>query len=255
MRILISLLFIFSALPVKSQTLAQWSQLVNWDGVSHWSRYLRTHPAYQGPNALPVPRVGNGRIDSSFFISAGGSFHFSKGDNTQNYTVYANYCLVKELISMDIYWVPFEYYQLSHAMKEERRIYPQFYYDKKGEGEIHLNTNIQLLKRWRKYIDLKARIGYRFPTGSGFGAARDIDAPGYYFDISFGKPIRHSALTWTGMLGFYSWHIESDKNNQDDAILFGTGLVWDKKAGELRPMWQAILVTWKTAGISLWCFV
>ena len=160
MRIWIFLLFIFSAVPVKSQTLAQWSQLVNWDGVSHWSRYLRTHPAYQGPNALPVPRVGNGRIDSSFFISAGGSFHFSKGDNTQNYTVYANYCLVKELISMDIYWVPFEYYQLSHAMKEERRIYPQFYYDKKGEGEVHLNTNFQILKRWRKYIDLKARIGY-----------------------------------------------------------------------------------------------
>ena len=234
MRIWIFLLFIFSAVPVKSQTLAQWSQLVNWDGVSHWSRYLRTHPAYQGPNALPVPRVGNGRIDSSFFISAGGSFHFSKGDNTQNYTVYANYCLVKELISMDIYWVPFEYYQLSHAMKEERRIYPQFYYDKKGEGEIHLNTNFQLLKRWRKYIDLKARIGYRFPTGSGFGAARDIDAPGYYFDISFGKPIRHSALTWTGMLGFYSWHIESDKNNQDDAILFGTGLVWDKKSWRIE---------------------
>jgi hypothetical protein len=32
------------------------------------------------------------------------------------------------------------------------------------------------------------------------------------------------------MLGFYSWHIESDKNNQDDAILFGTGLLWDKNS-------------------------
>jgi hypothetical protein len=190
MRFIISLLFVLSTVCVQSQTLAQWSQLVQWDGVSHWSRYIKTFPAYQGPNALPVPRVGNGLIDSSFFISAGGSFHFSKGDNTQNYTVYANYCLVKELISMDIYWVPFEYYQLSHAMKEERRIYPQFYYDKKGEGELHLNTNFQILKRWKKYINLKARIGYRFPSGSGFGAARDIDAPGYYFDrfIDINRP-------------------------------------------------------------------
>lgn len=228
MRICIILVFFFLSQGVRAQTLAQWAQLVHWDGVSHWSRYILTQPAFQGPNALPVPRMGNGTIDSSFSISATGNFHFSKGDNTQNYAVYANYCLVKDLISFDIFWVPFEYYQLSHAMKEERHIYPQFYYDKKGEGELHLNTNFQILKRWKKYISLALRIGYRFPTGSGFGAARDIDAPGYYFDISFGKPINHSALKWTGMLGFYSWHIESDKNNQDDAILFGTGLEWNK---------------------------
>lgn len=234
MRICFLSVFFFCSLSGNTQTLAQWSQTVNWDGVSHWSRYIRTFPAYQGPNALPVPRVGNGTVDSSFFVSAGGNFHFSKGDNTQNYTVYANYCLVKELISMDIYWVPFEYYQMSQAIKEERHIYPQFFYDNKGEGELHLNANIQLMKRWRKYIHLALRMGYRFPTGSGFGAARDIDAPGYYFDLSFGKPINHSALKWVGMLGFYSWHIESDRNNQDDAILFGTGLEWNKNTWRLQ---------------------
>ncbi|MBU9936630.1 MAG: hypothetical protein KTQ13_08270 [Ferruginibacter sp.] len=234
MRIWFVLLFFSCSPGGHAQTLVQWSQLVHWDGVSHWSRYLRTQPAYQGPNALPVPRVGNGSIDSIFFVSAGGNFHFSKGDNTQNYTVYANYCLVKELISMDIYWVPFEYYQMSQAIKEERHIYPQFFYDNKGEGELHLNTNIQLMKRWRKYIHLALRMGYRFPTGSGFGAARDIDAPGYYFDLSFGKPNNRSALKWVGMLGFYSWHIESDKNNQDDAILFGTGLEWNKNTWRLQ---------------------
>jgi hypothetical protein len=228
MRIWVLLVFLFWGQAAGSQTLAQWSQLVNWDGVSHWSRYMRTHPAYQGPNALPVPRVGNGSIDSSFFVSATGNFHFSDGDNTQNYAVYANYCLVKEFISMDIYWVPFEYFQTTHAKKEERHISPQFYYDKKGEGELHLNTNFQVMKRWRKFIQLALRMGYRFPMGSGFGAARDIDAPGYYFDLSFGKPINHSALKWIGMLGFYSWQIESDKNNQDDAILFGTGFEWNK---------------------------
>lgn len=234
MRRSLTLFLLLSTAYVKSQTLAQWSQLVQWDGVSHWSRYLKTFPAYQGPNALPVPRIGNGLIDSTFFISAGGSFHFSNGDNTQNYTVYANYCLVKELIAVDIYWVPGEYYQLTHAMKEERRIYPQFYYDKKGEGELHLNANIQLLKRWKKYINLKGRMGYRFPSGSGFGAARDIDAPGYYFDLSFGKPIRRSGFTFVGMLGFYSWHIESDRNNQDDAFLFGGGLQWEKNSWRLE---------------------
>ena len=228
MRVCLILFFLYYSQSGQSQTLAQWSQLVQWDGVSHWSRYILTQPAYQGPNALPVPQVGNGRIDSSFFIGATGNLHYSKGDNTQNVAVYVNYCLVKDFIAMDIFWVPKEMYTLSHAMKEERRISPQFYNDTYGEGELHLNTNFQILKKWKKKISLAARIGYRFPTGSGFGAARDIDAPGYYFDISFGKPIRHSAFIWTGMLGFYSWQIESDKNNQDDAILFGTGLEWNK---------------------------
>ena len=36
------------------------------------------------------------------------------------------------------------------------------------------------------------------------------------------------------MLGFYSWQIESDKNNQDDAILFGTGLEWNKNNWKLQ---------------------
>jgi len=234
MRICFVLISFFLGMPAKSQTLAQWSQVVNWDGVSHWSRYIRTFPAYQGPNALPVPRVGNGIIDSSFYVGVAGNFHFSKGDNTQNITLYANYCLVKDLLSADIVWVPYEHYTLSHAMKEERHISPQFYYDKQGEGELHLNTNIQVLKRWQKFIRLKLRMGYRFPSGSGFGAARDIDAPGYYFDLSFGKPFKNSGLTWTGMLGFYSWQIESDKNNQDDAILFGTGLEWNKNTWKLQ---------------------
>ncbi|MBK8611179.1 MAG: hypothetical protein IPL84_14865 [Chitinophagaceae bacterium] len=224
----------FSSYTAYTQTLSQWSQLVNWDGVSHWSRYIRTFPAYQGPNALPVPTVGNGSIDSSFFIGVTGNFHFSKGDNTQNLRLYANYCVVKDIISMDIFWVPTEYYSTSHEIKEERRIYPQFYNDKQGEGELHLNTNFQLLKKWRKYIHLALRIGYRFPSGSGFGAARDVDAPGYYFDLSFGKPINHTSLTWTGMLGFYSWQIESDKNNQDDALLLGMGLEWNKNSWKIK---------------------
>ncbi|MBK8496462.1 MAG: hypothetical protein IPL50_16735 [Chitinophagaceae bacterium] len=76
MRICFVLLSFFLWIPATSKTLAQWSQVVNWDGVSHWSRYIRTFPAYQGPNALPVPRVGNGLIDSSFYIGASGNFHF-----------------------------------------------------------------------------------------------------------------------------------------------------------------------------------
>jgi hypothetical protein len=234
MRICFVLVFFFLLPEGHAQTFTQWAQTVHWDGVSHWSRYMITLPAYQGPNSLPVPHMSNGSIDSSFSISATCTYHFSDGDHTRNICLYANYCLVKELIAVDAFWVPYEHYTMSQAVKEKRHVFSQFFYDHEATGELQMNTNFQLMNKWKKYIRLALRIGYRFPTGSGFGAARYTDGPGYNFDLSFGKPFNHSALTWTGMLGFYSWQMQSDRHNQDDAFLFGTGMEWNKNNWRIK---------------------
>jgi len=222
------------AIDGEAQTGDWWAQTVNWDGVRHWSRYIITMPAYLGPNALPVPRISNGNADSSSSVSATGSLHFSNGDNTQNITIYANYCLVKNVISFDASWVPYEHFTMSHAIKTTRHVFFIYYYDRHAAGDMHLNTNIQLLNKWRKYIQLALRIGYRFPTGTGLGMARTTDGPGYYFDLSFGKPFHNSSLKWIGMAGFYSWQLISDKHRQNDAFLFGNGLEWNKKSLRLQ---------------------
>lgn len=211
-----------------TQTVDHWAQVVNWDGVSHWSRYMITQPGYQGPNSLPVPRIGNGNSDSSFALGVTGNLHFSSGDNTQNITIYANYPLVKDLVSIDLTWVPYEHYIMSQGIKDKRHVFTQFYNSHLTTGDIHLNTTFQLLNKWRKSIHLAFRVGYRFPSGSGFGAARYTDGPGYHFDLSWGKKLGQSALKWIGMLGFYVWQIESDDFNQNDAFLFGTGFEWNK---------------------------
>ena len=229
MRLSFAIVVCLFVLNSYAQTFDKWAQVVNWDGVSHWSRYMITQPAYMGPNALPVPRISNGSIDSNFSISATGTLHFSKGDHTQNTTVYANYCLVKDVIAFDAMWMPYEHFSMSNDIKDQRHVFSHYYYDKDATGEIHLNTTIQLLNKWRKNIQLALRIGYRFPMGSGFGTARFSDGPGYYFDLSFGKPFISSSLKWIGMLGFYSWQIISDKHRQDDAFLFGTGAEWNTK--------------------------
>jgi hypothetical protein len=238
--------FIF--LKSQAQTFDRWAQVVGWDGVSHWSKYMISMPGYLGPNALPVPRITNGSIDSNFSVTATGQLHFSKGDNTQNLALYANYCLVKDIISFDVAWVPYERYTMSQAIKEKRHVFVQFFNDKEAVGEIHLNTNIQLLNKLRKDIHLALRLGYRFPSGSGFGAARYSDGPGYYFDVSFGKIINQSPLKWIGMLGFYTWQIESDKHNQDDAFLFGSGLEWNKKSLKVQSYIAGYLGYLKNSG-------
>jgi hypothetical protein len=229
---LISCCFVF--IQLSAQTFSRWAEVVNWDGVSHWKKYMLKQPAYMGPNALPVPRLGNGSIDSNFFIGITGNLHYSPGDKTQNLTLYANYCLVKDKISFDLNWVPYEKYQTTIAIKEERHVFSQFFYDKEAAGEIHLNTNIQLLNKWRKHVRLALRGGFRFPAGSGFGAARFSDGPGYYFDLSIGKPIGQTGLQWNSMLGFYTWQMETDQHNQNDAFLFGTGLEWNKNNWRLQ---------------------
>jgi hypothetical protein len=233
---------------IQSQDFNWWTQLVNWDGVTPWQRYIITNPAYLGPNALPVPFIGNGSVDSITSIGLTGQFHFSKGDKTQNVAVYANYCIVNDRISLDVYWVPYERYQMSHAIKEERHVFSHYYYDESAQGEVHLNTNIQLLNRWRKNIHLALRIGYRLPTSSGLGSARFTDAPGYYLDINAAKPIKHSTWKLIGMAGLYVWQTNLDGRRQNDAFLFGGGVEWNPPAWRIQAYGSGYLGYMNDAG-------
>jgi hypothetical protein len=246
MRVFSIMTLCLFAIKSHAQTFDWWSQNVHWDGVSHWSRYIITEPGYLGPNALPIPRISNGSIDSSISVSATGNFHFSKGDNTQNLAIYANYCLVKELISFDAAWVPYERYSMSHEIKTKRHVFSHFYYDNHAAGDIHLNTNIRVLSK--KQFQMALRIGYRFPAGGGLGTARYTDGPGYYFDLSYGRPFNHSNIKWIGMAGFYAWQLISDKHRQNDAFLFGNGLEWNTKSLRLQTYIAGYLGYLKNSG-------
>jgi hypothetical protein len=235
MRFFLLLGIVLSSAVARSQTWEWWANLVKWDGVSPWQHYLITAPKYLGPNALPVPFITNGSIDSVNALGVSGAFHFSEGDNTQNIVLYGNYCLVKNVISFDASYIPYEHYTMSHAIKEERHVFSHYYYDTKAHGDLHLNMNINLLNKWRKHIQLAGRLGYRYPTSSGIGTARFIDAPGYYLDISFGIPFRnHPSFKWIGMAGLYSWQTNLAGKRQDDAFLFGGGLEFNKKSFRIQ---------------------
>src|SRR4026207_1206678 len=147
-----SILVLFSSFFVQAQSFQWWAQIVNWDGVSHWNKYIITTPAYMGPNALPVPFINTGSIDSIHSLGLSGNFHFSKGDKTQNAVMYANYCLVKNVISFDASWIPFEHYNMDHATKEKRHVFSYYYYNSRAIGDVQLNTNIQVLNKIRDKI-------------------------------------------------------------------------------------------------------
>ena len=235
MRFLLLSVFVLTSFIGKCQTFPWWAELVKWDGVTPWQRYIKTFPKYLGPNGLPVPLITNGSIDTANSFGFSGNFHFSDGDHTQNIVLYGNYCLVKNVISFDASYIPYEHYTMSHHIKEERHVFSHYYYDTHGHGDLYLNTNIQLLNKWRKFIQLALRIGYRYPTSSDLGTARFIDAPGYYFDLSFGIPFaKHPSFKWIGMTGLYSWQTNLDGKRQDDAFLFGGGIEYNKRSFRLQ---------------------
>jgi hypothetical protein len=205
-----------------SQTLEKWTTQVNWDGYSHWSKYIIYSPAFMGPNSLQVPSLNNGSIDSVNYFGFEGGFHFSKGDLTQNMALTANYCLQKGLISVNLNWVPVEWFQTSEAVKLKRNVYYQEFYDRVAGGDMVLNTTVQILNRWRKDVHLALRVGYRFPTSNSVGAARFTDAPGYCFDLSAARVLKSNpAWRILAMTGFYVWQM--NEYGQNDAYLAGAG--------------------------------
>jgi hypothetical protein len=217
-------------LNVQAQTFDWWANNVQWDGVTHWSRYLIFSPGYFGPNALPVPEIGNGSIDSITSVGITGNLHFSKGDNTQNIKLIGNFCVVKNAVSINLAYIPAEWFQMDHATKTRRRIYYQFYDNKNCDGDLYVNTVFQLFNKWRKNIHLALRIGYQFPTSSSYGAARYMDSPAYNIDISAGKTLSPGGpLKLVAMAGFYAWQTNDDELFQDDALLVGVGLEYNKK--------------------------
>jgi hypothetical protein len=214
-----------------TQTLDWWKNLVSWDGVSHWSKYLIYSPRYMGPNALPVPKLSSGTIDSVSSFSFTGNYQFIKGDKTINPALYGYYCLVKDKVSIEGFFVPFEQFNTSHAIKEDRKVYYEQYFKKTAMGDLHLNVNIQLLNKIRKEVSLALRLGYRYPISGRpeLASARMTDAPGYFFDISASRQFsKTSYWKWMTMAGFLVWQTNGVVFSQDDALLFGGGIEYNK---------------------------
>ena len=202
-----------------------WSDLVGWDGISHWSEYQIYSPGYMGPNSLPVPSLSDGKVNNTSALTTAGQFHFSKGDNTQNIALYLNYNFMKDVISVDLFFIPVEFFQMSHTKKEERRVYYKYYDVKNATGDAYLNTNFRVLSEAKNKIDMAVRIGVKTASGGNSNPARFTDSPGYYFDVSVGKLFGQSKkIRPYAMLGFYSWQTNQDRLPQNDALLYGLGV-------------------------------
>lgn len=213
---------------VAQQDYAWWNAIHQWDGHTSWHNYLTISSKYLGPNALPVPVVGNGRPDSLFQFQLLGGGHFSSGDNTLDGIVrfIAPFCDGR--VALSAYVVPLEFYAMDTVTRDLRAARDRDGVGHAG-GDIHFSTCVQLLRERQRIPDIALEIAVRTASGTQLGAARYTDAPGYHMAVSAGKSYligkgKRNSLRAYLMSGFYSYQTYTIRHLQNDCFLYGTGV-------------------------------
>ncbi len=223
--ILIGLL-LFSSGLWGQESFSWWEAQQNWDGTTHWSSYMILSPDYMGPNALSVPFFEKGLVSDRSYFKIYSDVWFSAGDQTQDVGGMLYVPVVKNLIALEVWGVGLEHYSLTEDMAIRRRARHQHPHGT-ASGDAYFSAVVSLIKD-RKFPDLAFRFVLRTASGGKLEDARYTDAPGYYFDLSFGKNIplgqkKGNYFRGYGMLGFYSWQTSLILYRQDDALLYGAG--------------------------------
>lgn len=197
---------------------------------SHAHRYLLLAPGAMGPNALPVPEIGNGLIGNKGFVELGAHGHFMENDNGGNSFVRFYFPIVADIIAVDIWGYPTE----SFRMTNERRDELQIYYDDTGVitqgGDLWLATAVQLLKGHRWLPNMVAEVAMKCATGN-LDHARFTDSHTQYFQLSAGK--QWDKLAFNAMGGFYVWQTNREEVSQDEGLMWGAELRWKPAKWEI----------------------
>lgn len=225
--VLAAIISLVLILPVTAQDFGWWNDAHEWDGTTHWTRYMKVSPAWMGPNALPVPEIKKGLLQEDLSLELAIDNHFSKGDKTQNLYTEIYIPLAPGKVGLKVFMVPVEHYAMDSLTNIGR-----ISRDKDGEGysagDVYFSTWIQLLKNHQSLPDLMITINLKTASGTNLEAARHTDSPGYYFDLSAGKTYNTAgnkliSVRAYAMAGFYLWQTHSDFYYQNDSFLYGAG--------------------------------
>jgi hypothetical protein len=202
-----------------------WNKIHGWEpGMPSWKRWIVISPGYLGPNALPVPEMKKGYIQTESEFSISGSRHFHREDPTQDISAKLFLSFAEAKIAFELYGVVLENYSFTERIRDER-----FARDKDGrgitQGDLYFSTLIQVF-RDKLFPNTLLRIAGRTASGGAYHAARYSDSPGYFFDFSFSKdiPVFHNGFFRPlASAGFYSWQTNNENNLQNDALMYGAG--------------------------------
>ena len=241
---LLTLFFLILSLTVFAQNpdedYSWWNELHGWEeGDPGWRNWIKITPGFLGPNALPVPEVKKGFLNSKTEIELTASNHFLKGDPTQDVSGRLFIPFAQSKIAVEIYGVIAEHFAFSEEIRNERFARIE---DGKGYafGDLYFSTLIQLSKD-RKFPNTLLRMAAKTASGNQLEGARHTDSPGYFFDLSFSKNFgqqESGIFRPFGLAGFYSWQTNDELNLQNDAFLYALGGDYDRNGLVLSASWS-----------------
>ena len=186
-------------------------------------------PAYFGPNAFPVPDMLDGRTSSELKLELYGDCFL--GNTTGN---------VADDVTGDIFakltiplftpkanltvWMPiFEFFHTSAEVNALRRL--PYSGDLKGmdSGDVYVSADVRILSQERHHLDIAFRAALKTASANQFAMGRCYDAPGYFFDVAFGRGFDFGSsdhnLRVAASGGFLCW--QTDNGRQNDAVMYG----------------------------------
>jgi hypothetical protein len=202
-----------------------WNKLHGWEeGDPGWRNWMKITPGYMGPNALPVPHMQKGVLLKMTELEIAFSNHFHSEDPTRDLPGYIYIPFAENKIALEFYGVAIERFAFSERIRNERMARDE---DGRGTavGDLNFSTLVQLV-RDRKFPNTVFRMATKTTSGNNLEAARYIDSPAYFFDLSFSKDIGNEAgglVRPFAMAGFYTWQTNDELNLQNDALLYGAG--------------------------------
>lgn len=223
-----SILLLSSSMLFAQADYSWWNKKHNWDGVRHWTSYMKLASKYMGPNALPVPDSKKGILPTSTRLKLAGESHFSTGDQTQNLFSSLYLPMFTDRVGFQLEMVPFELYELDDATRDDR---VSREYESKGHtvGDVYVATFFQLTKNHSKLPDMVLGVNFRTASGANLDAARFTNTPGYFFDLSASKEITFNdkkiqSIRPHALAGFYVYQTYLENNYQNDAFMYGLGI-------------------------------
>lgn len=201
-----------------------WNNIHQWDGITPWVNYIKLTPGGMGPNALPVPEMQNGKLDTALNFTLAPEVYLAKNDFTAD--VYTELKIpIENRVVLRIWWVPFEYFNTDTIVRDFRAARTKDAYGT-ATGDVYIGTQIKLVENHKFLPDAVLGINLKTASGSRVYDARTTDTPGYFFDLTLGKTWRINAQTNIrpyANLGFLVYQTYRDDYYQNDALLWGFG--------------------------------
>ncbi len=202
-------------------------------------------PAYFGPNAFPVPDAFPTHPSRELRAELAGDYYRGHLADGQDYTwdplVYVEIPLWSKRVSM-AFWGPIrEWYSMSEAVAEARRVPEGGAGTGNDTGDLYVATYVNLLEEKGCLPEATFRAVLKTAAGDDYGRARHYDAPGYYFDLLLSKSYTFPSGSFFRTLqagldvGFLYW--QTDNGRQNDAHLYGIMGQVDTRAARLTAQW------------------